>query len=64
MPTVRVDICGGARDGKSALIAQLGTGSSTEGKQFVVVESANDERYTRNLAAGAPIADILVVVVQ
>jgi len=64
METVRVDICGGARDGKSALHAQLGTGTSTERKQFVVVESASDEQYTRNLAAGAPIADILVVVVD
>ena len=64
MATVRVDICGGAKDGKSALIAQLGTGSSIERKQFVVVESANDEQYTRNLAAGAPIADIVVVVVD
>ena len=64
MITVRVDICGGARDGKSALITSLGTGVAPEGRRFVVVESTSDEQYTRNLAAGAPIADILVVVVD
>src|SRR4029079_3574455 len=63
-PTVRIDICGGARDGKSALIASLGTGLTDDGKQFAVVEAANDEQYTRNLAARAPIADVSVIVVD
>jgi len=62
--TVRVDICGGARDGKSALIASLGAGPVGEAKQFAVVEAANDEQYTRNLAARAPIADVSVIVVD
>ena len=64
MQTIRVDICGGARDGKSALIARLSSGAPTDRNQFVVAESANDEHYTRNLAAGAPIADVSVVVVD
>jgi bifunctional enzyme CysN/CysC len=63
-PTVRIDICGGARDGKSALIASLGAGLTADGKQFAVVEAANDEQYTRNLAARAPIADVSVIVVD
>ena len=64
MQTIRVDICGGARDGKSALIARLSSGAPTDRNQLVVAESANDEHYTRNLAAGAPIADVSVVVVD
>jgi bifunctional enzyme CysN/CysC len=64
MLTVRVDICGGARDGKSALIASLGAGAASEGKRFVVVEAASDEQYTRNLRDGAPIGDVTVVVVD
>jgi len=64
MITVRVDICGGARDGKSALITSLGTGVAPEGRRFVVVESTSDEQYTRNLRDGAPIADVSVVVVD
>ena len=64
MQTIRVDICGGARDGKSALIARLSSGAPTDRNHFVVAESANDEHYTRNLAAGAPIADVSVVVVD
>jgi bifunctional enzyme CysN/CysC len=64
MQTIRIDICGGARDGKSALIARLSSGAPTDRNQFVVAESANDEHYTRNLAAGAPIADVSVVVVD
>ena len=36
----------------------------SEGKRFVVVESASDEHYTRNLRDGAPIADVSVVVVD
>jgi bifunctional enzyme CysN/CysC len=64
MQLVRVDICGGAREGKSALVAQLGDGLATERKRFVVAEAASDEQYTRNLAAAAPIADVSVVVVD
>jgi len=64
MQTIRVDICGGARDGKSALIARLSSGAPTDRNQFVAAESANDEHYTRNLAAGAPIADVSIVVVD
>ena len=64
MVTVRVDICGGARDGKSALIASLGAGAAPEGKRFVVVEAASDEQYTRNLRDGAPIGDVTVIVVD
>ena len=64
MPTVRVDICGGAREGKSALIASLGSGAISEGKQLAVVEAANDEQYTRNLAARTPGADVSVIVVD
>jgi bifunctional enzyme CysN/CysC len=63
MQTVRVDISGGPRDGKSALIHRLGTGVAGE-KQLVVVEAANDEQYTRNLLAGEPIADVSVIVVD
>ena len=64
MATVRVDICGGAREGKSALITSLGSGVIGDGKQLAVVEAANDEQYTRNLAARAPIADVNVIVVD
>ena len=64
MATLRVDICGGAREGKSALIASLGSGVIGDGKQLAVVEAANDEQYTRNLAARAPIADVNVIVVD
>src|SRR5262245_41592751 len=71
MQTIRVDICGGARDGKSALIARLGGGAAEGaadgalgGRQLVVAESGNDEHYTRNLAASAPIADVSVLVVD
>jgi bifunctional enzyme CysN/CysC len=64
MATLRVDICGGARDGKSALVASLGSGVIGDGKQLAVVEAANDEQYTRNLAARAPIADVNVIVVD
>ncbi len=63
MPTVRIDVCGGARDGKSALIASLGAGL-TGGTPFTVVEAANDEQYTRNLAARTPVADVSVIVVD
>jgi bifunctional enzyme CysN/CysC len=63
MHTVRVDICGGERDGKS-LIASLGAGAASEGKRFVVVESSGDEPYTRNLRDGAPIGDVSVIVVD
>jgi bifunctional enzyme CysN/CysC len=63
MPTIRIDVCGGARDGKSALVASLGAGASG-GTTFTVVEAANDEQYTRNLAARAPIADASVIVVD
>ena len=41
MATVRVDICGGAREGKSALITSLGSGVIGDGKQLAVVEAAN-----------------------
>src|SRR4029079_978063 len=64
MATLRVDICGGAREGKSALIASLGSGVIGDGKQLAVVEAANDEQYTRNLAARAPIGDVNVIVVD
>jgi bifunctional enzyme CysN/CysC len=64
METIRVDICGGARDGKSALLARLSSGTATDRKPLVVAESATDEHYTRNLAAGAPIADVSVIVVD
>jgi bifunctional enzyme CysN/CysC len=64
MLTVRVDICGDARDGKSALIASLGAGAASEGKRFVVVESASDEEYTRNLRDGVPVGDVSVIVVD
>jgi bifunctional enzyme CysN/CysC len=64
METIRVDICGGARDGKSALAARLSAGAATGRGSLVVAESANDEHYTRNLATGAPIADVSVVVVD
>ena len=64
MNTIRVDICGGAREGKSALVARLGTVAAVEGKRFIVAESANDEQYTTNLRDGAPIADVSVIVVD
>jgi bifunctional enzyme CysN/CysC len=64
MQTIRVDICGGARDGKSALIARLGDGAANDRRPLQVAESGNDEHYTRNLAARAPIADVSVVVVD
>ncbi|HXU03187.1 MAG TPA: GTP-binding protein, partial [Polyangia bacterium] len=66
MATLRVDICGGAREGKSALITSLGTApiGLAGDKQLSVVEAANDEQYTRNLAARAPIADVNVIVVD
>jgi bifunctional enzyme CysN/CysC len=64
MNTIRVDICGGAREGKSALVARLGTVAAVEGKRFLVAESANDEHYTTNLRDGAPIADVSVIVVD
>jgi len=64
MNTIRVDICGGAREGKSALVARLGTVVAAEGKRFIVAESANDEHYTSNLRDGAPIADVIVIVVD
>jgi bifunctional enzyme CysN/CysC len=64
MNTIRVDICGGAREGKSALVARLGTVAAVEGKRFIVAESANDEHYMTNLRDGAPIADVSVVVVD
>src|SRR5262245_63378937 len=64
MQPIRVDICGGARDGKSALIARLEADGAAARKRFIVVEAANDEQYTRNLAEGAPIADIAVIVVD
>jgi bifunctional enzyme CysN/CysC len=64
MNTIRVDICGGAREGKSALVARLGSVAAAEGKRFVVTESANDEHYTSNLRDGAPIADVSVIVVD
>jgi bifunctional enzyme CysN/CysC len=63
--TVRIDICGGPRDGKSALITSLGSSvAGADGKQFAIVEAANDEQYTRNLAARAPIADVSVILVD
>jgi bifunctional enzyme CysN/CysC len=62
--TIRVDISGGAREGKSALIARLGDGAANDRRPLQVAESGNDEHYTRNLAAGAPIADVSVVVVD
>jgi bifunctional enzyme CysN/CysC len=61
MPTVRVDISGGPRDGKSALIARLGAGVAGD-KRLAVVEAANDEPYTRSLLAREPIADVNVIV--
>jgi len=64
MNTIRVDICGGAREGKSALVARLGTVVAAEGKRFLVAESANDEHYTSNLRDRAPIADVSVIVVD
>jgi bifunctional enzyme CysN/CysC len=64
MSTVRVDICGGSRDGKSALIARLGSGVPGAGKELAVVEAANDEQYTANLLSGAPVADVNVIVVD
>ena len=39
-------------------------GVATDRKQFAVAESANDEHYTRNLAARAPIAHVNVIVVD
>ncbi len=66
MNTIRIDICGGAREGKSALVARLGTvpAGPGEAKRFIVAESASDEHYTRNLRDGAPIADVSVIVVD
>jgi bifunctional enzyme CysN/CysC len=62
--TIRVDICGGAREGKSALVARLAASGAADRVPFVVVEAANDEQYTRNLRDGAPIADVSVIVVD
>jgi len=62
--TIRVDICGGAREGKSALVARLAAGGAADRVPLVIVEAANDEQYTRNLRDGAPIADVSVIVVD
>jgi len=64
MSPIRVDICGGMRDGKSALLARLAAGAAADRQPFVVAEAANDEQYTRTLRDGAPIADVSVVVVD
>jgi bifunctional enzyme CysN/CysC len=64
MHSIRVDICGGAREGKSALVARLGANGAAGQNPFIVVEAANDEQYTRNLRDGAPIADVSVIVVD
>jgi len=64
MPPIRVDICGGAREGKSALIARLGQDGAGRPDTFVINEAATDEQYTRTLRDGAPIADVSVIVVD
>jgi bifunctional enzyme CysN/CysC len=65
MQPIRVDICGGAREGKSALVARLSSGGGAADRgAFVVVEAAADEQYTRTLRDGAPIADVSVIVVD
>ena len=64
MPPIRVDICGGAREGKSALVARLGQDAAGGAGPFIVTEAANDEQYTRTLRDGAPIADVSVIVVD
>ena len=64
MQPIRVDICGGAREGKSALAARLTAGAPGEASRFVVAESASDEQITRALRDRGPVADVSVLVVD
>jgi len=64
MQPIRVDICGGAREGKSALAAHLTAGAAGDRKRFAIAEAASDEQVTRALRLGAPIADVCVIVVD
>ena len=64
MQPIRVDICGGAREGKSALAARLTAGAPAAATRFAVSESASDEQITRALRDGAPVADVSVIVVD
>jgi bifunctional enzyme CysN/CysC len=64
MPPIRVDICGGAREGKSALVARLAANGAGGQGAFIASEAATDEQYTRTLRDGAPIADVSVIVVD
>src|SRR5437016_4311871 len=64
MPPIRVDICGGAREGKSALVARLAANGAGGQGAFIASEAAADEQYTRTLRDGAPIADVSVIVVD
>jgi bifunctional enzyme CysN/CysC len=59
---LRVSTCGGAGDGKSALVASLGAASGV--RDFIVAETSAEMRHTRDLLTGASTADVSVIVID
>jgi bifunctional enzyme CysN/CysC len=59
---LRVSTCGGAGDGKSALVARLGAAGAS--RDFIVAETPAELRHTRDLLTGASTADVSVLVID
>jgi bifunctional enzyme CysN/CysC len=59
---IRVSACGGAGEGKSALVACLGVAGAR--RDFIFAETPADMRHTRDLLTSASTADVSVIVID
>jgi len=58
---LRVITCGSADDGKTTLIGRLLSESRRGKRSFIVADTPGYEQYTRDMATGAWIADLAIV---